>query len=166
MIYLEILARAVVAIVVIVGLTRWNGLRSLSQMSSYEFVMTLAIASVLASTIIGTTRSLLIGVASLSAVFLVQAIVERLRCRLGFIQRVLDNDPLLLVRDGHILEANLRKSNITLSDLYSKLRQANTASLDEVGAVVLESTGDISVVHERSDGMALDSRMLHGVRES
>ncbi len=50
---------------------------------------------------------------------------------------------------------------MTRSDVYAKLREANVIALDQALAVVLESTGNVSVLH--GDG-PLDRRLLDGVR--
>ena len=76
---------------------------------------------------------------------------------------VVDNTPLLLVRQGgELLHDNLRAARINPRDVYAKLRQANVTRLSDVHAVVLEPTGDISVLHGDGD---LDPALLDGVRD-
>jgi uncharacterized membrane protein YcaP (DUF421 family) len=60
---------------------------------------------------------------------------------------VVDNRPILLVRDGRFIDDALDEARVTRSDVYAKLRQANVHSMSEVLAVVLETTGDISVLY-------------------
>lgn len=50
---------------------------------------------------------------------------------------------------------------MTRSDVLAKLRGANVGSLSEVEAVILESTGDISVLNGHG---SLDSAIMDGVR--
>lgn len=64
----------------------------------------------------------------------------------------MDNSPLLLMDGATVLENNLRKARVTRGDLRSKLREANVTRLSQVKAVVFETTGNISVLHERGDG--------------
>ena len=70
----------------------------------------------------------------------------------------------MLIMDGNrILYDNLAKTNVSEEDLIAKLREANVRNFDEVLAVVLESTGDVSVIHS-GEGKELDrERLLKGV---
>lgn len=56
----------------------------------------------------------------------------------------------------------MRESRVARDDLLVKLREANVASLEKVQAVVLETTGDVTVLH----GDALDENLLAGVRNT
>ena len=63
------------------------------------------------------------------------------------------------MRDGLIDEDALAKTRVARDDLIAKLREANVRSFKMVRAVVLETTGDISVLH----GDTLDDELLTGV---
>nr|WP_274388191.1 YetF domain-containing protein [Salsipaludibacter albus] len=73
-----------------------------------------------------------------------------------------ENDPVLLMDGGRILEDNLAATRVTRDDLYAKLREANVLNLDQVRAVVLETTGDVSVLHGPAD--QFDPDLLASVR--
>ncbi|MFB6230366.1 MAG: YetF domain-containing protein, partial [Salinibacter sp.] len=56
-------------------------------------------------------------------------------------------DTLLLFLDGpEVLSDNLRPRNMTEADLRAKLHEANVTRLEQVRAVVMESTGDVPVL--------------------
>jgi uncharacterized membrane protein YcaP (DUF421 family) len=56
----------------------------------------------------------------------------------------------------------LTKARVTHSDVYAKLRQSNVHRMDQVIAVVLETTGDVSVVHGEGP---LDAELYDNVRQ-
>jgi len=97
------------------------------------------------------------GMASLLGV---QYVVSRLRRSSDRFEAVIQNSPVLLMRDGKILDAAMQATRVEEDDLIAKLREANVLDLSEVRAVVLEATGDISVLH----GGKLQERLLDGVR--
>ncbi|WP_339715719.1 YetF domain-containing protein [uncultured Kriegella sp.] len=130
--------------------TRICGKRSFSKMSSFDFAMTVAIGSIIATTVLSSSVKLIDGVVGLAAVYILQ-ISTALARRNKFIQKVVDNSPLLLMDGEKILEHNLRKARVSQGDLRSKLREANVTQLSQIKAVVFEATGDISVLHEDSD---------------
>ena len=162
-VHLEIFLRAVTSVALIVLLTRLNGLRSFSKMSGFDFAITVATGSVLASTILSPSRDYLVGVVGILSLFIVQGVLAGIRRRSGLIEGLLDNSPLLVMRDGAIIDDNLRAANMTRSDLYAKLREANAYDLSTVRAVVMESTGDVSVLHGDAP---IDDRVMEGVRDT
>lgn len=154
-----ILASAAITWVVI--LVRINGLRSFSKMTSFDFVMTVAIGSLLAgagqSTDLGGFLQPLL---AMLALFVFQNVVARLRFRSDRFQKCVQNTPVLLMRDGVILERALAETRVSKGDLVAKLRESNVLDFSEVRAAVLETTGDISILH----GDACAGDLLEGVR--
>ena len=159
-----IVLSAACVLVAVIGAIRLNGLRSLSKMSSFDFAVTVAIGSVVASTVLGESPSVLEGATAVIALLLSQRLVAWARIRLGA-SALVDNSPIVLMRGTEMDEAALAKARITPDDVYGKLREANVTGLDQVRAVVLESTGDISVLHGPPDA-TLDERMLQGVERT
>jgi len=143
--------------------TRLAGKRSFSKMSSFDFAMTVAIGSILASTILSKSTSLLQGAVGLASVYVLQLFVALLRRNKQF-QKLVDNKPVLLMDGQEILHENLKKSHVTLDDLKSKLREANVLELSQVRAVIFESTGDIAVLHTKDENQQIEDFILEDVK--
>lgn len=143
----------------VIGATRLAGLRSFSKMSAFDFAMTVAIGSIIASTALGTAP-LASGLLAVAVLYAAQVTVSRLR-RATAVEDLVDNTPLLLMRHGDVLDAHLAEARLTREDLSAKLRTANVLRPENVLAVVLETTGDVSVLQGRGP---LDPRLLDGVR--
>jgi len=134
----------------VIIMTRICGKRSFSKMSSFDFAMTVAVGSIIATTVLSQSVSMLQGIVGLVAVYLLQISAAFAR-RNKTIRNLMDNSPLLLMDGETIIEDNLRKSRVTHGDLRSKLREANVTELSQVKAVVFETTGNISVLHKDDD---------------
>lgn len=145
-----ILITAVGIYVVVIFMTRICGKRSFSKMSSFDFAMTVAVGSIMATAILSKTVSLADGITGIVSVYLLQIGAAYAR-RNDTVKKVMDNTPLLLMDGENILEENLRKGRVTKSDLRAKLREANVTELSEIKAVIFETTGDISVLHKQHD---------------
>ena len=149
--------------IVVVVLTRLRGLRTYSKITSYDFAITIAIGSVIASTLMGAGTPLLQGAVALASLILLQLIVAALRRRHGAFRRLVDNTPVLLMVGEDVLEENMRKVQFTRAELRAKLRAANVFDLRQVRAVVMETTGDISVLHGPPDDPPLDPDLFDGI---
>lgn len=126
--------------------TRVFGKRSFSKMSGFDFPMTIAVGSIIATTILSPKPSILQGVFGLFIVYTFQLTAGYLRRYTPF-SKAVDNTPLLLMDGSKILKENLLKARVTETDLRGKLREANVTQLSQIKAVVFETTGDISVLH-------------------
>ena len=155
-----IAATAVGLYVALLVLVRINGLRSLTKMSSVDFVTTVAIGSLLATVVLSDGPSLLQGVVALVALFALQGGFAALRRRID--TSTVENSPVLLMDGATILDDNLASTRVTRDDLYAKLREANVLNLGQVHAVVLETTGDVSVLHGTEEDF--DPDLLRHVR--
>ncbi|MHA6332988.1 DUF421 domain-containing protein [Qipengyuania sp. CAU 1752] len=131
-------------------------------MTNFDFVMTVATGSLLA----GAAQSSEWGgfaqsMVAIAALFFVQMLVSRIRKDHDPFEQALQNEPVLLMREGAFCELAMKEERVTRSDLVAKLREANVLELSQVRAVVLETTGDISVLH----GDTLEPVLIENVRE-
>ena len=94
------------------------------------------------------------------APFLVQYLSARLRNASKTFKTIVQNNPMVLMRNGVIIPGALATTRVAVDDLMAKLREANVHNLSQVRAVILETTGDVSVLH----GDALSEELLQGTR--
>ncbi|WP_300024639.1 DUF421 domain-containing protein [uncultured Maribacter sp.] len=146
----------------IIVFTRITGKRSFSKMSSFDFAMTVAVGSIIATTILSSSVKMIEGIVGLAMVYLLQISIAFAR-RNKTIQNLVDNSPLLLMDGEKVIESNLRKARVTEGDLRSKLREANVTELSQIKAVIFETTGDISVLHKKDD-TSLDLWIMKDVK--
>ena len=152
--------------VVLILLVRLVGLRSFSKMTSVDFAMTVAMGSVLASTVLTASPSLVQAGVAMASLFGIQFLVSFARKHTDWAEHVFDNEPLVLMAGDRMLHDNLGKARVTENDVWAKLREANVLDPSEVRAVILETTGDISVLHGDPEGQDLHPCILRGVRDS
>lgn len=150
----------------LVLMVRVNGLRSFSKMSSFDFAVTVAIGSIIASTVVAKSPPVLAGALAIATLLLIQRLVARLRIVSDHIEGHVDNSPLLLMEGDEILWDNLEKSRVSYEDLLGKLREANCLNFQQVRFVVLESTGEISVLHSMDADEIVDEELLKGVKRA
>ena len=151
---------SVVALLWAVLLTRVVGLRSFSKMTAFDFVMTVAMGSLLATAAQASAPAAFFQpIAAMAGLFAAQYVLARLRRSSEGFRSLIENKPVLLMRDGVVDEVALTRTRVARGDLVAKLRAANVGSPDEVRAVVLETTGDLSILH----GADIHAGLLDGV---
>ncbi|OUS16505.1 hypothetical protein A9Q93_05675 [Nonlabens dokdonensis] len=159
----ETLVGSLMIFIVVVVLTRIVGLRSFAKFTAYDFAFTVAIGSIISSTLTSST-SIAHGSAAIASLLFITYIFSFLQKKFPALSSAISNKPLLLMENGNILEKNLKHGRIEKSQLIAKLREANVLDFKQVEAVVLESTGDISVLHKTDSDPSLNKELLEGVR--
>lgn len=141
--------------------TRFVGLRTFSKMTAFDFVTTVAIGSLLAGAASSSEwPAFLQNVGAIFSILIIQIVLALLRRHSDTAENAVANDPVLLMRDSIWHLDALRSTRVSKGDVWAKLREANVSDLSQIRAVVLESTGDISVLHAST----LDETLLCNVR--
>lgn len=148
---------------VIILVTRIVGLRSFAKFTAYDFAFTVAIGSIISSTLTSST-SIVHGSLAIATLLLLTFVFSFLQKSLPKFSSIISNKPLLLMDGNKILYENLTYARIEKTQLIAKLREANVFDFNQVSAVVLESTGDISVLHSSDKNQTLNTEVLEGVR--
>lgn len=151
----------VLAYAAIILVLRVSGKRTLSKLSAFDFIVTIALGSVLATVILSADVVLLEGILAFSLLALLQGCVARLSVVSRFIRAATRSQPTLLVRDGVCLQSAMSDERITADDIATAVRQSGIGRLEEVGAVVLETDGSLSVLK----GTSAEMDLLRGVRD-
>ncbi len=130
---------------VLVGV-RFGERRALTQLTTFDFAVTIALGAIIARTATSQEPSYLQGLTALVTLLACHRLLSLGRRRVPRLQRLLEGEPLLLVRDGTVLPDGLRRARMTEKDLATALREHGVLALAEVAAVVLETRGAISVI--------------------
>lgn len=153
---LEIAVTAVIFYGYMVFLLRITGKRTTMSMTSFDFVSTVAMATIVGSTILQGTISLVEGMVAVTALVALQWLAGLISARSAVVRRIVTSEPTLLFRDGEFLEQNLSAVRISREQIMQKVRAAGHAGTDSVSAIVMESAGTISVIEANKSQQELD----------
>lgn len=139
-------ATAVGAYLWLVFVLRLTGKRSLSKLNAFDFAITVAFGSALATIIISRDVGIFRGAVALAMLALLQYVLTKLSLWSKLVRRTVRSRPTLLVRDGRLYHEALRYERVTVDEIAEAIRKEGQGRLDGVGAVVLETDGSFSVV--------------------
>lgn len=147
----------VLAYVALVMLLRASGQRTLSKMNAFDFVVTIALGSTMATILTAKDVSFVQGVAAFGLLIAMQFVVTWLGVRVAWWRRFMTGDPRLLFYDGEFLAAAMRDARVTEADVLAAIRAAGYGDRSGIGAVVLETNATFSVIIHGStdDGSSL-----------
>lgn len=153
----RVLAVGAAAYAFLVVVLRVSGKRTLSQMNAFDFVVTVALGSTLATILLSSDVSWTEGAVALALLAGLQLLVALLSTRWGAVRRAVTAQPVVLVADGLVQHDAVRANRITESQIAQAVRSGGFGDVTLVAAVVLEPNGTLSVIgaESRGDGSAL-----------
>jgi uncharacterized membrane protein YcaP (DUF421 family) len=130
----------------LVGVLRLSGKRTLSQLNAFDFVVTVALGSTLATILLSSQVSFTEGITALALLAGLQFLVATISARRPSSRAALTSRPVLLLADGTIRREALKHNRLTESELRQAVRLQGTGDLSQVKAVVLETNGKLSII--------------------
>jgi uncharacterized membrane protein YcaP (DUF421 family) len=138
------------AYILLVLIHRLSGKRTLSKLNAFDFIVTIAYGSTLATTLLSPDVKLADGVAAFLVLTMLQLVVTFASVRFKPMLKAIKASPTRLVRNGLMLHDVMRRERVTEEEVMQSVRSAGKASLAKID-VVLETNGKLSVV-PRGDG--------------
>ena len=143
--YLEIVFRCVVIYVWTIVLLRWIGGRSVAQLSLVEFLLVIALGSAVGDALFYPQVPLGHAMLVILVVVVINKLIDEAILRWELAKRIVDGDPVELMRDGRILGSAVSRRTMGHAELTSALRAAGIGNLGEVDRVWMEANGRLSI---------------------
>lgn len=147
----RVLVGGLLAYVALVVFLRFSGKRTLATLNAFDFVVTVALGSTLATTILPSSAGMIEGALALALLIVLQFAVAWLQVRSVGFRRLVKSEPALIVRDGHLLDEALRRERLAADEVFAALRSSGVSDLEQVAAAVLETDGSVSVLQQAPD---------------
>lgn len=148
----RVLAVGACAYAALVLVLRIAGKRSLAKLNAFDFVVTVAFGSTLATILLSKQVPLADGLLAFALLASLQYAVSKGSIHWAPLRRLVRSEPRLLVANGQFLERDLARERITLDDVDAAIRKQGIGRIEEVAAVVLETDGSFSVIRDDGDG--------------
>jgi uncharacterized membrane protein YcaP (DUF421 family) len=132
-------------------LLRIGGKRTLARFTVFDWVVSVAFGSTMASAITSSSVSVADGLVAFASLVLLQTVVALISLFVPGGRSVITGDPTLLAYRGRLLHSRMKRQRVTEPELRQALRQQGFHNLDQVEAIVLETTGDITVLGAGDD---------------
>ena len=164
----ESTARTAVITILAYGLLiimlRVSGKRTLSKMNAFDFIVTVALGSTLATVMLSKDVALVDGALAFFLLIGLQYAITWLSVRSKAVSNLVKSSPALLVYKGLMLSSAMRAERISAGEVYAIIRQNGYSSLEEIDAVVLETDGSLTVIRDvkNLDGGAMKNVLKAG----
>jgi uncharacterized membrane protein YcaP (DUF421 family) len=143
---MQIVIRAAVLYLFILLVTRSMGRKELSELSAFELILFVVFGDLIQQGVTGDDRSVTGAALAVTTFALLTVLFSYVSFRSSRAQRLLQGIPVVVVRDGRILDDVLRIERLLPDDLKEEARRQGIADVGEVRIGVLEADGKFSFV--------------------
>lgn len=144
--WLLISLRTLLAIAVLFIMTKLLGKRQVSQLSFFEYITGITIGSLAAYISLEMDQKWYLSVISLAVWVGVSLGIEFLQIKSKIARDFIDGKPRVIIKDGKILEDNLKKERLTTDELMEQLRKKDVFLATDVEFAIMEPNGDMNVL--------------------
>jgi len=142
----RIVLTTVMVYVLIVLVTKASGKRSTSQLNNFDWIVTVMIGSLGASTILLKNIPFIEGVSSILVLYLLQFLVTKYASISPQFSSVILSDPRIVFYQGQFLPEAMRAERLTRQEIECAMRAEGINNFDDIEAVVFESDAKLSVI--------------------
>ena len=144
---MESVIRAAVVYVVLMLLFRIAGKRSLAEITSFDLVLLLIISEATQQAMIDNDNSMTNALLLVSTLIGMNILLSVVTTRWKPFNRLLEDVPLVILRNGEPLRDRMRKERVDEEDILEAARASQGLErLDQIKFAILERTGHITIV--------------------
>ncbi|MFD1706695.1 DUF421 domain-containing protein [Siminovitchia sediminis] len=149
--WLDIAVRSAFFVVVLFFITKWLGKKQISELSFFEYVTGISIGSIGAEVAMGLERNIFHGVIGIVIFAAIPFIAGLIALKSKGFRNFIEGKATVFIKDGKIMEDNLKKERYTTDELLELLRKKDVFQVADVEFAVLEATGDLSVMLKKEN---------------
>ena len=153
----RIVLTAVMVYVLIVLATKVSGKRSTSQLNNFDWIVTVMIGSLGASTILLENIPFIEGAASIIVLYVLQFLVTTYASISPAFSSVILSEPRIVFYQGQFLPDAIRAERLTRQELECAMRSEGVHSLSEIEAIVFESDAKLTIIIKSDSEQATDT---------
>ena len=137
--------RTVLFYVIILVALRIMGKREVGELGVIDVVVFIIMAEVAAFALDSTDEKLMEAIVPIGVLLAIQLLTSYVSLKSKKFRDFVDGDPSVLIRDGEIMEEEMKRQRYNLDDLFQQLREEKVGSVREVTFAFLEPSGNLSV---------------------
>lgn len=149
---MDVFLRGTVIFFALYLLVRLMGKRELGQMTPFELIVLVVIGDLIQQGVTQNDFSMTGAIIAISTFAFWALILSWASYLSPSAERFLDGEPRVIIREGKLLDGNLRRNRLTRSEIESEMRLAGIARMEEVAWGILETRGKISFIKRADDG--------------
>jgi len=123
------------------------GRRSLAELTTFDFVLLMMIGEATQQALLGDDFSITNGILVIVTLIAIDVGLSLLKQRSGWVSRLIDGEPTIIVENGKLLLRRLRYARLIEADVMEAARSSQGIErLEEIKFAIIERNGKISII--------------------
>lgn len=149
--WLDVAVRSIFFVIVLFLITKLLGKKQISELSFFEYATGISIGSIGAEVAIGLERNIVHGMIGIVIFTAIPFFAGLLSLKSKKFRDFVEGTGTVFIKDGKIMEDNLKKERYTSDELLQLLRNKDVYQVSDVEFAVLEPNGDLSVMLKKEN---------------
>lgn len=142
----QLITRTFFLYLIVIVTMRLMGKRQIGELQPFEFAIAVMISDLAAIPLADDNKQIHHALIPITVLVVCQLSISFLSIKGVRIREMVCGKPTLLIRDGKMLEKNMRKEMYTINDLLEQLRFNSIQNVNDVEYGILETNGQLSVL--------------------
>jgi len=139
--------RAAAIYLVVLVVFRLAGRRTLSELTTFDFVLLLIIGEATQQALLGDDFSIVNAMVVIVSLVVFDIALSLLKNKARWLSKLIDGEPMIIVEHGQVLERRIRKARIDDGDILEAARHSQGLErIDQIKFAILEKDGKISII--------------------
>lgn len=142
--FFNIVILSVISFLVLFLLSKLMGYRAISELSFFDYVISITIGSIAAEMATNIDLEWWKGITAMVIYAVFEVVFSVISQKSIAFRKFVSGSPIILIEKGKINKKNLKKARIELDDLMSSARESGYFNISDVDYAIMENTGKIS----------------------
>jgi uncharacterized membrane protein YcaP (DUF421 family) len=148
---MESVLRAALVYLVLFLILRVSGKRTLKETTPFGAVLLFLIGSAVADAMKDEDRSITNGFLIVTTLVLMHIIFSKIKWMSRRGEKLLDDVPTILVKDGELLEERMKNARVTTNDILASGRKEKLKEINDIKYAILEVDGSICIIPKEKE---------------
>ncbi|HET6527944.1 MAG TPA: YetF domain-containing protein, partial [Balneolaceae bacterium] len=142
-----LILRAVIIYLTILIIFRMSGKRTLSQLTTFDFILLLMVGEATQEALLMDDQSIIGSLLIIGTLVSLDVIFAWFSKRSVLFDKIANGVPVIILKNGELIEENMQNAQIEMNDILEAARRdQGLESLEQVKYAVLEKDGKISII--------------------
>lgn len=157
--WVEIIVRSLILLIGLFFVTKWLGKKQISQFNIFEFISGIVLGGIVAFHTTSLEDPIMYPLIAMAIWYIIPSLAEYLSLKSKAFRQFTQGKSTVIIKDGKIMEDNLKKEGYTTDDLLENLREKSIFRVADVEFAVLEPSGKLNVL-PKAENRPLTPKML------
>lgn len=141
----RVVLRSLISVSILFILTRIMGKKQISQLTFFDYVVSISIGSIAAAFAVDDSIGYIKGLTGMVVYSIFPILLSFVSLKSYFGRKVLDGIPTVLIQNGKIVENGLKKAEMNINDLLEECRLKNVFDIAAIEFAIMETSGKLSI---------------------